>query len=256
MCKAIGMILAKGSDKVYYCEDSQSHEKIKEKYGLKDTNSENLAPLEIYPRGESIISKEHKDWEINFENKPAWLLEDIEAYKDKCYKALFEDIIPQWIKDKEIKSEMDLSGLQYKKLPDFGDIKVGGSFYCYRNQLTTLKGSPREVGGDFFCQNNLLTTLDGSPREVAGDFFCDNNQLTILEGSPEKVAGGFFCQNNLLTTLDGSPEKVGRSFFCQYNSLTTLDGSPEKVGGSFFCANNPKLTETYLQYLKRKSKGK
>ena len=32
--------------------------------------------------------------------------------------------------------------------------KIGGSFYCSNNQLTSLKGAPEKVGGDFYCDNN------------------------------------------------------------------------------------------------------
>jgi hypothetical protein len=40
--------------------------------------------------------------------------------------------------------------------------KVSGAFKCYGNNLTSLRGAPREVGGYFDCRfNNDLTSLDG-----------------------------------------------------------------------------------------------
>jgi hypothetical protein len=129
-----------------------------------------------------------------------------------------------------------------KGLKDFLGIrfgKVSRNFDCYRNQLTTLEGSPSEVGGNFYCNNNQLPTLKGSPSEVGGGFYCSDNQLTTLEGSPSRVGGGFYCSNNQLTTLEGSPSRVGGYFWCNNNQLTTLEGSPSRVGGYFVCNENP-----------------
>jgi hypothetical protein len=56
--------------------------------------------------------------------------------------------------------------------------KVTGWFDCGRNNLTTLKGSPRWIGGGFYCDHNILTSLEFSPDYVDRDFWCNNNQLT------------------------------------------------------------------------------
>jgi hypothetical protein len=112
------------------------------------------------------------------------------------------------------------------------------SFYCNDNQLTTLEGSPEYVGAHFSCQNNLLITLLGSPEFVGFDFDCYSNQLTTLEGAPESVGGDFNCTDNKLTTLKGGPIEVGKDFSCTDNKLTTLEGSPKSVGEDFFCSGN------------------
>jgi hypothetical protein len=118
----------------------------------------------------------------------------------------------------DVDGDVVLSYCGLTKLPlKFG--KVTGYFFCYRNQLTTLEGSPREVGGGFYCDNNQLTALEGSPREVGGDFYCHRNQLTTLEGGPREVGGDFYCSNNQLTTLEGAPREVGGDFYCSDNPI-------------------------------------
>jgi hypothetical protein len=118
-----------------------------------------------------------------------------------------------------IKGYVSLDDLFLKELPDFSNIIIKGSFYCIGNQLTTLKGSPKEVGGNFYCSKNRLTTLEGAPKKVGGDFNCYNNRLTTLEGAPKKVGGDFDCTFNRLTTLEGAPQEVGKNFNCFYNPV-------------------------------------
>jgi hypothetical protein len=84
---------------------------------------------------------------------------------------------------------------------------VGGSFYCYNNNLTSLQGGPQAVGGDFYCYNNNLTSLQGAPQVVGGRFDCSSNKLTSLEGAPQAVGGSFYCHYNQLTSQEGGPEQ-------------------------------------------------
>ena len=100
--------------------------------------------------------------------------------------------------------------------------KVSGNFYCYDNQLASLKGAPQEVSGDFYCSFNRLTSLEGCPQKVGGNFYCHSNNLTSLEGCPQEVGEHFSCSNNQLTSLEGCPQKVGRDFSCSQNKLTSL----------------------------------
>jgi hypothetical protein len=123
---------------------------------------------------------------------------------------------------------------RHERLPVAFD-RVGGNFWCWNNQLTTLAGAPQSVDRNFSCYNNQLTTLEGATQSVGGDFSCSNNQLTTLAGAPQSVGGAFLCNNNQLTTLAGAPQRVGASFDCSYNQLTTLEGAPQSVGGSFNC---------------------
>ena len=115
-----------------------------------------------------------------------------------------------------VKNDVDLTELGLTKLP-IRFIKVGGSFLCYYNKLTTLEGAPEKVGSDFDCSFNELTDLKGTPEIVGGHFDCNYNELTNLKGAPEIVGRDFYCQCNALTSLEGAPEKVGGSFYCDEN---------------------------------------
>jgi hypothetical protein len=118
--------------------------------------------------------------------------------------------------------------------------EVGGYFRCGMNNLTTLEGAPQKVGG-LYCSYNKLTSLEGAPQEVGGNFGCGDNKLTSLEGAPQVVGGDFDCKENNLTSLEGAPQEVGGGFNCKKNNLTTLEGAPQEVGGNFSCSWN-KLT--------------
>jgi len=108
----------------------------------------------------------------------------------------------------DVDGDVNLIYKDLTKLPlQFGSVT--GSFYCFQNSLTTLKGGPKEVGGAFYCDHNNLTTLEGAPQEVSGDFLCYNNYLTTLKGAPQEVSGDFLCYDNNLNTLKWAPEYVG-----------------------------------------------
>lgn len=117
---------------------------------------------------------------------------------------------------------------------------VQGNFICHRNNLKSLKGSPKKVGGHFNCAWNRLSSLEGCPVEVGGIFNCSNNLLTSLNGSPENIKEVFDCSNNKLFSLDGGPEEA-EQFVCSNNLLTSLEGCPKRVLYDFFCDGN-KLT--------------
>jgi hypothetical protein len=138
----------------------------------------------------------------------------------------------------DVNGDVDLDLQRLAKLP-LKFRNVGGHFYCFRNQLTSLEGAPQSVGGEFYCSDNRLTSLEGAPQSVGGNFYCEYNNLTSLEGSPKHVGGYFSCSNNQLTSLEGAPQSVGGDFYCYNNQLTSLEGAPQTVGGGFFCRNNP-----------------
>ena len=76
----------------------------------------------------------------------------------------------------DVKGSVDISHKNLTKLP-WKFRRVGGKFYCYNNQLTTLEGAPQHVGGFFSCNNNQLTSLEGAPQHVGGYFSCNNNPV-------------------------------------------------------------------------------
>ena len=56
--------------------------------------------------------------------------------------------------------------------------KVSGNFDCFRNQLTSLEGCPKEVGGYFSCSNNKLSTLDGYNGDL-NKLYCNNKDKLV-----------------------------------------------------------------------------
>jgi len=135
----------------------------------------------------------------------------------------------------DVYDSVDIEDLRITKLPlKFG--YVSGYFYCGRNRLKSLEGSPKEVGGDFSCDYNQLVTLQGSPIKVGGYFDCRYNQLTSLEGAPRKVGEGFYCGSNQLTSLLGGPEEVGGYFNYLSNPL------PKEI------LDNYKYTDKIVKY--------
>ena len=125
--------------------------------------------------------------------------------------------------------------------------KVIGDFECNRNQLTTLKGSPKSVGGNFECSDNKLTSLEYCPESVGGDFDCSGNLLTSLEYCPESVGRNFYCYDNQLTSLEGLPE-IGGYINCRRNQITDFRGVSEFFEGLFYCEGNP-IEEIYILFL-------
>ena len=117
---------------------------------------------------------------------------------------------------------------RWKLNPQTGLIDVDGRFNCGEQGLTDLKGVKfGKVGGSFYCHRNRLTSLDGAPQSVGGDFYCNGNQLTSLVGAPQIFGGDFYCSNNQLTTLEGAPPRsVSGNFVCYGNpvSESTLKG--------------------------------
>ena len=123
----------------------------------------------------------------------------------------------------DVDGSVYLPGRNLEELP-LTFNKVNGSFSCWANKLTTLKGSPKEVGGQFNCHDNQLITLEGAPKKVGRDFHCSHNQLISLEGAPEEVSWQFYCDNNKLTSLKGIGY-VGWEISCTHNmiSLTEIE---------------------------------
>src|SRR5690554_5879594 len=65
-----------------------------------------------------------------------------------------EDNYKEYIgKTVKVTGNVSLSDLGLTKLP-INFTEVGGGFYCYRNELTSLEGAPEKVGGNFYCDNN------------------------------------------------------------------------------------------------------
>jgi hypothetical protein len=182
-------------------------------------------------------------WIKVFESFESLESSDFESLSESSIESICKKFgITNWTQNSDglinVDGDVYLRDKGLTKLPlNFG--RVTGHFNCYQNNLTTLKGAPKEVGGDFWCcRNNQLTTLEGGPSRVGGDFWCNNNQLTTLEGGPKEVGGNFNCSVNELTTLKGAPIRVGGNFDCHKNNLTSLEGAPENIDYYFNCKFN------------------
>jgi hypothetical protein len=120
--------------------------------------------------------------------------------------------------------------------PDFKGVRFGrvtGNFFCDRNELTSLEGSPQEVGGSFDCSNNLLTDLRHLPKKIEKSIDISRNRITSLKGSPEIVNGSFKFEKNKIKTLEGGPKIVKGYYSCGSNPLESLEGIPDEIEGIF-----------------------
>ena len=135
-------------------------------------------------------------------------LKEYNQYNEYYYSIDIDAICKRYdIKNYTINSDgsIDVDGSVYLNEMDLNKLplkfnRVSGTFYCYRNLLTSLEGAPKWVGGNFYCFDNQLTSLEGAPEEVGGYFNCKHNQLTSLVGAPKWV-GDFSCRNNPLPDL-------------------------------------------------------
>jgi hypothetical protein len=121
----------------------------------------------------------------------------------------------------------------YKEIPEI----VDGSFYCNKNHLKNLIGSPRIVNDSYNCSHNELTSLVGAPEKIGKSFDCSYNKLTSLNGGPREVYVAYNCSHNNLTTLLGATKLINRMFNCSNNKLKNLDYLPE-INGWLYCYNN------------------
>ena len=128
-----------------------------------------------------------------------------------------------------IKENIDISELGLKELPDLSNLICLGNFDCSWNNLTSLKGAPKEVKGLFNCSDNDIISLEYGPKK-AKKYDCSSNNLRDLQGAPEEVEL-FDCSENKLKSLIGGPKKA-RSYYCR-SSLKSFDGAPTDCDNFF-----------------------
>ena len=142
-------------------------------------------------------------------------------------------------------------GIENYTINDDVSIDVDGNvnlaYDLYREELTKIPLKFGNIIGDFECDRNQLITLKGSPKSVVGNFDCSGNQLTSLEYCPESVGGNFDCHSNQLTSLEGLPE-IGGYINCRRNQITDFRGVSEFFEGLFYCEGNP-IEEIYTLFL-------
>jgi len=113
-----------------------------------------------------------------------------------------EQLIIKWlnkygIKDYEINSDfsidvgfgsVDLENRHLKTLPSYIQFNsVKGYFTVINNQLTSLRGCPKEVNGFFSCENNKLKSLEYAPKKISGTFNCSHNLISKINKLPDGI---------------------------------------------------------------------
>lgn len=151
MCKGISFVVTKNN---CYWHTSNSHENIKEEYKIRDTKEDELLIVELYPRGVKFLSEKIEDWELVTENRPAWYMEDEEEVKGRIYSFLFTTVFTA-IRSEGI-ADLTLSDLGYKRLPDFGRLKIS-FFDCCSNELEELVVPCGLI--NLICSNNKIRKL-------------------------------------------------------------------------------------------------
>ncbi len=140
----------------------------------------------------------------------------------------------------DVDGNVDLSYMRLVKIP-LKFNKITGVFVCYRNQLTSLEGCPKEVGGGFYCYGNQLTSLEGCPKEVGGGFNCSDNRITDLQGIPSVINGSLNCAYNSLKTLKGISKIID-------GDLDLGDNSIEVIDRSVIVTGDINISSTYMSH--------
>ena len=81
-----------------------------------------------------------------------------------------------------------LSKMNLTELPCIFPEVWDRGFYCNDNQLTSLKGAPKEVKGTFSCRDNKLISLEGAPTYIGGSFDCEGNPTKFLKKDVQRVS--------------------------------------------------------------------
>jgi hypothetical protein len=97
------------------------------------------------------------------------------------------------------------------------DIGTIGDFHTddvdvSKDLLTSLETHdiPKKIGGSFNCSVNKLTTLVGGPTHVLHNYVAGRNLLSSFEGFPEFVGMQMQFQNNRFTSLKGIHKHLKR----------------------------------------------
>jgi len=115
--------------------------------------------------------------------------------------------IEQWLEEMEVENwtinedwTIDIEGSVYlinlnlENFPSFIQFgRINGYFFCYRNKLTSLRGSPFYTKKAFYCNNNRLRSLEGISPHIGGDLNCSQNYSEFKENyikSLSKIDGG------------------------------------------------------------------
>jgi hypothetical protein len=135
------------------------------------------------------------------------------------------------------------------QIRDDGSIDVDGNVNLQLEHLKQLPLTFNKVSGDFKCDGDNLTTLKGCPKEV-GNFSCTGNKVTTLEHSPKIIGYNFAFSNRYITSLEGLEDTYITIELNVRNcsNLYSLKGFPKKVS-MFNCENTP-IYPIYKKFIK------
>ncbi len=106
------------------------------------------------------------------------------------------------IKFRNIYGNFNIGRIPYLKyLPESCPDYVEYEFYCGKDDLVSLKNSPKEVGDDFDCSDNKLSTLEFCPEKITGSFYFQSNNIYNFDFFPKVIDGQFYCYNNPIYNL-------------------------------------------------------
>jgi len=184
MCRGISIIVTPAE--CYWSPDN-SHETIKKEYNLRDEGLIELLIVELYPRGQRLLSEKEEDWELITENNPEWYLDNREEINSRIYRFLFGVIFPRIIVDGlEV---LDLTDLAYSRLPDWCGVRIK-ELHCGNNRLQEL--TVPEGIKNLYCSYNKLKELSVPAGIIHLD--CSYNQLQELT-VPEGIKN-LYCSYN------------------------------------------------------------
>jgi hypothetical protein len=135
------------------------------------------------------------------------------------YLKLFEG----YQSESEVREICNKYGIENWMINSDGLVDVNGNVNLYNQGLTEIPLQFGRVTGDFYCDRNKLTTLKGTPHRVGGRFDCDDNRLTSLEFCPRSVGGGFYCLWNNIREFTGL-KYIGGEFWCRGNPIFHIWG--------------------------------
>lgn len=127
----------------------------------------------------------------------------------------------------------------------FGDLT--GQVYNFginvpREDLDSLKGSPKEVKQGFNVSKNNITSLEYGPEIVKGDYDISNNPITSLEYAPKLITGTLYCDGTKI------PKNTFKEDIIKYRIKATYYNY-DNIG--FFFSEIKKEFESYVEINKR-----
>ena len=107
----------------------------------------------------------------------------------------------------DVDGSVDIGNMNLTEIPVKFGI-VSGNFWCFNNQLTSLKNAPKTiVGGRFYCSKNNLTNYFKNIKEEDFPHWDKFNWGSILEEYPFLInIGKKYLSKDFKYYLDNYPQ--------------------------------------------------